>query len=51
MGMTFLSFFFIAFALIVLLSPWIETEDRPDFLNPSGKARAAVGNWFSGRSR
>jgi hypothetical protein len=39
--------FFIVFAVIVLLSPWIEAEDRPDFLRPNRKARQAVGTWFS----
>lgn len=48
--MTFLGLFFIAFAIIVLLSPWIEVEDRPDFLRPDGKARAAIGSWFTGRA-
>jgi hypothetical protein len=48
--MEIIGIFFIVFALIVLLSPWFEAEDRPDFLNPDGKARAAVGNWFSVRS-
>ncbi len=50
-AMTTIGFIFIAFALIVLLSPWLAAEDRPDFLNPSGKARAAVGGWFARRSR
>jgi hypothetical protein len=45
--MTMIGIIFIAFALIVLLSPWIEAEDRPDFLRPNGKARAAVGSWFA----
>ena len=49
--MTIIGIFFIAFAVLVLLSPWFEAEDRPDFLRPNGKARPAVGNWFAGRSR
>ncbi len=47
--MTIIGAIFIAFAVLVLLSPWFEAEDRPDFLNPSGKARAGVGTWFAGR--
>lgn len=49
--MTTIGILFTVFAVLVLLSPWFEAEDRPDFLNPDGKARAAVGGWFSGRSR
>lgn len=47
--MTTIGFIFILFALLVLVSPFIETEDRPDFLRPEGKARAAVGSWFATR--
>ena len=49
--MTIIGIFFILLAVVVLLSPWIEAEDRPDFLRPEGKARAAVGSWFTARNR
>lgn len=49
--MTTIGILFTVFAVLVLVSPWIEAEDRPDFLRPEGKARAAVGSWFSGRTR